>query len=69
LDEPKKVTVAKILIDVNEDDLAAAQQVLHTETKKTPSMPLFVRSLPWMPGGAICGGLPQAACLTWPMRM
>lgn len=28
------MTVAKTLIDVNEDDLAAAQQVLHTETKK-----------------------------------
>jgi Arc/MetJ family transcription regulator len=26
--------VAKTLIDVNEDDLAAAQQVLHTQTKK-----------------------------------
>lgn len=28
------MTVAKTLIDVNEDDLAAAQRVLHTETKK-----------------------------------
>jgi Arc/MetJ family transcription regulator len=28
------VTVAKTLIDVDDDDLAAAQQVLHTQTKK-----------------------------------
>jgi Arc/MetJ family transcription regulator len=28
------VPVAKTLIDVDDDDLAAAQQVLHTKTKK-----------------------------------
>jgi Arc/MetJ family transcription regulator len=30
----KEVEMAKTLIDVNEEYLAAAQQVLHTETKK-----------------------------------
>jgi Arc/MetJ family transcription regulator len=30
----KEVEMAKTLIDINEEYLAAAQQVLHTETKK-----------------------------------
>lgn len=31
---PEEVEMAKTLIDVNEEYLAAAQEVLHTETKK-----------------------------------
>jgi Arc/MetJ family transcription regulator len=58
----KEAEVAKTLIDVNEEYLAAAQQVLHAETKNDTVTEPSARSLRWQPGAGTYGGSPPGAC-------
>jgi hypothetical protein len=58
----KEAEVAKTLIDVSEEYLAAAQQVLHTETKKD-TVNAALREMSALAAGAgTYGDSPPGAC-------
>ena len=57
--------MAKTLIDVDEQYLAAAQEALHTETKKDTVNAALREVAALAARRRICSGWPLAACLIW----
>jgi Arc/MetJ family transcription regulator len=60
--------VAKTLIDVNEEYLAAAQQVLHTATKKDTVNAALREVTALAARRRTCAGWPPVACPTLKMK-